>query len=480
MESNKLYYPVAVPKCTRYQVWECPIYATASHTQWMLLLLHFLLPVVSILLVGFSAKMTTNLPIHTILSLLEAHPLQLDRYEYGTAGFRYAATVMGPVMVRVGLVARFLLLDVPAQPQSQQTSQASHVPPPNMGVMITASHNDESYNGVKISNPDGSMIGPEQEALLVQWVNERHLDRWQDQLEQLASSTTSTSIGSLHVGRDTRSHSLELSNLLMQAAQAMAIPVINHGVVTTPMLHHIVLYSNNTHNDDGTTTSNPLASRQGYLQQMAQAYVELDQLLHELKTTTKTTKNSSGNKQVVLPPLQVDGACGVGYVAMVDLQTVLSQKDVPYAARFQPRNPPSAGPLNHHCGSEHVQKQLQPPTWYDTSATTTALSSNNNNNNKDDMSYCCSVDGDADRIVFFQATQPWTLLDGDKIAALIAHFFQYLQQINQLPPHLTLGVVQTAYANGASTTYLQVSTIPPSTTIATTTIDRLTHAYNGV
>lgn len=437
-----------------------------------------LVPKLPLSLLVVTAAMTIS-STDTILSLLEAHPLQLERYEYGTAGFRYAATVMGPVMVRVGLVARFLL----EERAEQQTQPAAS----NMGVMITASHNDESYNGVKISNPDGSMIGQDQEALLVQWVNERNLDTWKHKLLQLVAdpsstitTTTTTKIGSLHVGRDTRSHSLEFANLLMQAAKAMSIPIMNHGVVTTPMLHHVVLHSNT--GGGGST----LASRQGYLQQLAQAYMELDQLLLlDLKAKTMNSNpnnnNNDDNDKVVLPALQVDGACGVGYVAMVDFQKVLvSHSDsrqhqaTYYANRFQPRNPPSSGPLNQNCGSEHVQKQLQPPIWYDSDTinTTTATGDASLSNQYD---YCCSVDGDADRIVFFKATQPWTLLDGDKIAVLIAHFFQTLLQIQELPQHLTLGVVQTAYANGASTTYLQEKLQVP-VIITKTGVKHLHHA----
>lgn len=348
----------------------------------------------------------------TILSLLRAHPLQLDHYAYGTAGFRYSATVMAPVMVRVGLISRLLL--------GQQ----------NMGVMITASHNDESYNGVKISNPDGSMIGPEQEALLVDWVNEQSLDKWSQKLKDLSSSPAAPSIGVLHLGRDTRSHSLAFSNLVVQAAEAMKVSVINHGVLTTPMLHHIVLYSNSP----SVVTPKLLASRKGYLEQLAQAYIAIDKLLNHSSSTFKS-------------PLQVDGACGVGYQATLDLQNALMELDPHYSNRFQSRNPPMAGPLNHECGSEHVQKQLQPPTWYDNVGASST--------------YCCSVDGDADRIVFF-TTEPWTLLDGDKIAVLIAHFLKTLVERGDLPSNLSMGVVQTAYANGASTAYLRVRlTLPP-------------------
>lgn len=100
---------------------------------------------------------------------------------------------------------------------------------------------------------------------------------------------------------------------------------------------------------------------------------------------------------------------------------------------------------------------------------------------------CLSFDGDADRIVFFYAqsgTGAFSLLDGDKIACLCAAELKALLLAvskqtqpaapapapvpnsgvsSEEPPAfvlpgygpVTLGVVQTAYANGASTAYLR-------------------------
>mmetsp|Transcript_5946 Transcript_5946/g.19780 ORF Transcript_5946/g.19780 Transcript_5946/m.19780 type:complete len:312 (+) Transcript_5946:1660-2595(+) len=92
---------------------------------------------------------------------------------------------------------------------------------------------------------------------------------------------------------------------------------------------------------------------------------------------------------------------------------------------------------------------------------------------------CVSIDGDADRLVYFftDETGETTLLDGDKIAALLAaHVGGLIQRCgdallcscenkssdgsspnwstkNRAP--LTVGVVQTAYANGASTKFVE-------------------------
>ncbi len=46
------------------------------------------------------------------------------------------------------------------------------------------------------------------------------------------------------------------------------------------------------------------------------------------------------------------------------------------------------------------------------------------------------------------------MLDGDKIAALVAAFIVDLVKLAGLENEIKVGIVQTAYANGASTKYL--------------------------
>ncbi|XP_028612076.1 phosphoacetylglucosamine mutase isoform X3 [Grammomys surdaster] len=68
---------------------------------------------------------------------------------------------------------------------------------------------------------------------------------------------------------------------------------------------------------------------------------------------------------------------------------------------------------------------------------------------------CCSFDGDADRIVYYyrDAAGHFHLIDGDKIATLISTFLKEL--LLEIGESLNMGVVQTAYANGSSTRYLE-------------------------
>ena len=67
---------------------------------------------------------------------------------------------------------------------------------------------------------------------------------------------------------------------------------------------------------------------------------------------------------------------------------------------------------------------------------------------------CVSVDGDADRIVYFYADDElnFHLLDGDRIATLVASFLKDL--LDESEQKLKIGIVQTAYANGASTEFI--------------------------
>jgi phosphoacetylglucosamine mutase len=373
--------------------------------------------------------MTMN--VDKVIELLETYPLldETTNYGYGTAGFRFKVEHMDGILLRVGIASAYLLQDE------------------DMGVMVTASHNDETYNGVKLSSPDGSMIPSDLERILVGLVNERNLDAWRQQLQQQFEQPFSSASATFHVGYDTRSHSERLTDLFVQGASAMGVTVTNHNVLTTPMLHHIVLHSNPKYLPSSIP---PCPSREGYTKAMAKAYLEL---IQEVATTTSATTTTTSET------LLVDCACGVGYKAVQEVVALLDEKN----CSIIPLNQPGEGPLNINCGSEHVQKELQPPTWYkqqkqqqqQQQATTPPASQN----------YCCSVDGDADRIVFFSATAAdggtdLTLLDGDKIAVLIGQFIKeqlhkaYAQ--NQQLPRVTVGVVQTAYANGASTNYLQV------------------------
>lgn len=69
---------------------------------------------------------------------------------------------------------------------------------------------------------------------------------------------------------------------------------------------------------------------------------------------------------------------------------------------------------------------------------------------------CVSIDGDADRIVYFYTDEQkvFHLLDGDRIATLVAQYVKELLDESGISD-LSIGIVQTAYANGGSTIYIR-------------------------
>jgi phosphoacetylglucosamine mutase len=100
--------------------------------------------------------------------------------------------------------------------------------------------------------------------------------------------------------------------------------------------------------------------------------------------------------------------------------------------------------LNKNCGAEFAQKRRQPPSL------TRDICAGNDR--------VASFDGDADRLVY-SYTHPkkgWRLLDGDKIATLFALFLNTeLKNSSLKDASLSIGLVQTAYANGASTHFVR-------------------------
>lgn len=322
-------------------------------------------------------------------------------YRYGTAGFRYAATLLDGVMVRVACAAAWT---------ADQGTDA-------LGIMVTASHNDESYNGVKMAAGDGGMVDETAEQLAVELVNEPSVERI---LQRFPLQSTPT----IHIGRDTREHSPALASLLTRTLSALGAVVVDHGVVTTPMLHHCVRHANPHH----LPMSIPQrVEATGYYRLLVDSYLAL---LHSSRHRQR--------RRI----LRLDCACGVGHPHAAALWSMI---EADTSTVLQLANAPGTGPLNTDCGSEHVQKQQAPPKWYDADT----------NSHTD---YCASVDGDADRLVFFAYNdKQFTLLDGDKMSCLIADFVQ--AQLSELAsiglPLPRFGVVQTAYANGASSDYLR-------------------------
>lgn len=185
------------------------------------------------------------------------------------------------------------------------------------------------------------------------------------------------------------------------------------GILTTPMLHYLV-FTHNVRGAYGTPTE------AGYVNKLVTAFKKLrgEQL------TNGNYKNS----------LLFDGANGVGSMKMLEFNRQLGG-----ALQCQVFN--SNGKINHECGADFVKTSQRPPVGLPTTTVPNTT--------------CVSVDGDADRIIYFYIDSQGTfhLLDGDRIATLIADYLMNL--VRECGISLHLGIVQTAYANGASTDFIK-------------------------
>lgn len=134
--------------------------------------------------------------------------------------------------------------------------------------------------------------------------------------------------------------------------------------------------------------------------------------------------------------VNVDGANGVGALKIVEMAKRLDQ-----LLPVNVFNDGTTGELNKNCGADYVKVSQKSPEGM-------VLKPGDK---------CASVDGDADRIVYFylDSSRIFHLLDGDKISTLIASYLQEKIEEAGLQLGKGLGVVQTAYANGSSTAYVK-------------------------
>jgi phosphoacetylglucosamine mutase len=360
------------------------------------------------------------------------HPYSIfpnQELPYGTAGFRSNASQLDSVMFTVGLLAVLRSLSMNGQ---------------TIGVMITASHNEVQDNGVKLIDPLGEMLDQKWEPIAVLLANSPDSEQLFKNLVQImenfellffSKKEKKQSVASIYVGRDTRPSSEPFTRslidgiLVFQKSGLLSnIHIKDYGLVTTPQLHYMVYLKNNNLkelNEDAQLTT--------YYENLSSAY---KRMIHSLEFL--------GKKRI----LYVDCAFGVGGPALKGFREQLvnqfefytindaSDTDLDLSIVHQK--------LNKNCGAEYVQKQRKVPENFDKQLTTSMA----------------SIDGDADRLVYFFVNEnspnnnELYLIDGDKIATLISKFIN--EQLETVDiNHLELGIVQTAYANGASTQYMK-------------------------
>lgn len=329
---------------------------------------------------------------HKLRSLYEQYPrIQGFQPVYGTAGFRYPAQKLHFIVLRsaICMAIRSAVCKEPC------------------GIMITASHNAAEDNGLKLISGGGNMIEDSWETLITKVVNfdrNEHDNKTLDCLINFYKFVRKAYWPRIVIGIDTRDSGPRLIDMIANIFDVMGVSYVECGMVTTPQVHKYVeiyhKYRQFIYED--------------YYIILQTAYRDVTQMLG-------VTQNSFGR-------LWIDCANGVGGITFEEFKQ--------FCPEFRPMLVNiGQGGLNRNCGAEHVHKTGTPPeklTVYD-------------------GMYGCSLDGDADRIVYYTVIDgKFCVIDGDKIATLFATFCR-----QALGPDVKIGMVQTPYANGASTEYIR-------------------------
>ncbi|KAJ6141389.1 Phosphoacetylglucosamine mutase [Penicillium chermesinum] len=323
-------------------------------------------------------------------------------FQYGTAGFRMKADLLNTVVFAVGLLAGL---------RSKKLSGQW------IGVMVTASHNPAEDNGVKLVDPMGEMLEAEWEVYATKLAN-APLDKIADVYDELVKEidVKMTNPARVVFARDTRASGSRLVGVLSAALTATEVEFVDWKYMTTPQLHYVVRCKNTL----GTQYEYGEPTEQGYYEKLATAF----------KKVMRGVK--------VQGSLTVDCANGVGGPKLRELIKYL---DTPIDIKVVNDDVINPDSLNFDCGADYVKtKQRAPPS-----------------SKAAPLDRCASLDGDADRLVYYfnDEGNNFRLLDGDRIATLAAAFIGDLARNAGIASKLKIGLVQTAYANGASTDYVE-------------------------
>jgi phosphoacetylglucosamine mutase len=216
--------------------------------------------------------------------------------------------------------------------------------------MITASHNPEADNGVKLVEPNGEMLVQDLEPIVTALAGAKDEDALLQQLAVLAEKLLLQSDGSnasavasqqqqqqravVIIGRDTRSSGASLAAAAAAGIAAAGAHPLSAGLVTTPQLHSAVVSYNAYGSFD----------EQAYLTSLLESYRSL-------------THCVTGP---VSAPLAVDCANGIGASKLAALECELAALGLQLQL-INTGSGGSGGGLNERCGADFVQKAQAPP-----------------------------------------------------------------------------------------------------------------------
>lgn len=254
-----------------------------------------------------------------------------------------------------------------------------------LGIIVTASHNPEKDNGIKIVNEKGEMITKLEEEYLEYYVNNS-----KDQKLFLNQNNFK-----IIIGKDNRKSCNQIIDLISKGIKKVDnCNIINVEYITTPIIHY-------------------LSKQQKHIKNKDQGFYFINKYIQNINTELKHSP-------------YIDCSGGVGSI-ILEKSNIKNIKLV--CKSFD-------NILNLNCGSDYLLNNQQLNSYFD---------------NKDNI--CgCSLDGDADRSIFWvKKNNKLSILDGDHQLVLWCIFLKK-KNINPV-------AVTTSYCNGSAIKFLKDNNI---------------------
>ncbi|GET86091.1 phosphoacetylglucosamine mutase-like gene [Leishmania tarentolae] len=364
---------------------------------------------------------------------------------YGTAGFRFRAALLPPVAARVSMIAA--LRSVYCQGKRATEGYST---PCTVGVIITASHNPYLDNGFKIIDTDGGMLTESWEDWCTRAANAisgRDLEKVM--LDCLAHDPSvfepkKYSYCCVHFCRDTRPSGEEIVNAGLRTLHLLRnTTAVSYPPASTPYMHFAIRRANVL----------GLAEESKPSSYYSELLAGFEDLYRFASSCSKSSEKKGYSQQLV-----VDCANGIGSVTVKELINTSKQHSnfAALATFFELHQVDcefrDETMLNTKCGADYAKLHASPSPAMSAWPSTCPPDANPT------ATHFYSLDGDADRVVAFlydpKRDANWVLLDGDRISILYAMLLNKWLGEEQMKA-LDVAVVQTAYANGASTEFLE-------------------------